>query len=208
MITSARILTTRGAPLAIAILAIASATHGKDLDGWLLPSAGGNIGSSGYIGEMRSASTTEVVIHGPFILAYPNKLYGFRCEISTSTKIHRGDKPLSATTLSTFVGQPTKVLAYGSGDCKEIEVIVQRSPTAQVQFNLTKLHYDPGPVDGQMGTRTISALEQFQRDSGREVTGEVTTDLVDALDSCVWMNRYSSKEYILRDIRTKCGPRR
>ena len=41
--------------------------------------------------------------------------------------------------------------------------------TAQIQTNLTKLGYNPGPIDGLAGPRTKRALHSFCRDRGIDV---------------------------------------
>ncbi|PWV99083.1 putative peptidoglycan binding protein [Hoeflea marina] len=42
-----------------------------------------------------------------------------------------------------------------------------------VQVALSLLGYDPGPIDGVIGSRTLSALAEFQSDNGLEPTGEM-----------------------------------
>lgn len=44
--------------------------------------------------------------------------------------------------------------------------------TSDIQKMLTDLRYHPGPVDGQMGNRTRSAIKQFQRDNHLPATGK------------------------------------
>ncbi len=54
---------------------------------------------------------------------------------------------------------------------------------AQSQEYLNDLGYDAGPVDGRPGRRTRSAIEDFQRDRGFAVTGELTSVQFAALRS-------------------------
>ena len=49
--------------------------------------------------------------------------------------------------------------------------------TSDVQSGLTKLGYDPGPVDGQYGPKTQAAIESYQADNGLLTDGLVTSEL-------------------------------
>ena len=49
--------------------------------------------------------------------------------------------------------------------------------TQIVQQDLTSLGYDPGPVNGEAGTKTVIAVSRFQAEHGLEVTGEITPQL-------------------------------
>lgn len=50
-----------------------------------------------------------------------------------------------------------------------------------VQRELGRLGYDPGSVDGAMGSKTRAAIGAFQRSIGMPETGEPTTELLDTL---------------------------
>jgi len=50
-----------------------------------------------------------------------------------------------------------------------------------VQRDLRSLGYDPGPIDGRLGRRTISAIRAYQANSGTSADGRVTAGLVDSL---------------------------
>jgi localization factor PodJL len=50
-----------------------------------------------------------------------------------------------------------------------------------VQRELNRLGYRSGPADGIAGNRTMRAIEQFQRDTGLELTGTATASLLDRL---------------------------
>jgi hypothetical protein len=50
-----------------------------------------------------------------------------------------------------------------------------------VQQRLAELGYDPGEVDGMMGSRTREAVAAFQSDMGLERTGEITVSLLNVL---------------------------
>jgi TPR repeat protein len=53
---------------------------------------------------------------------------------------------------------------------------------AAVQRELNRLGYRSGPADGIAGNRTRKAIEQFQRDTGLEITGAATESLLDRLN--------------------------
>ncbi len=52
---------------------------------------------------------------------------------------------------------------------------------AQAQLHLKILGYEPGPVDGSIGGRTLAALEKFHADRGGNFDGAFGIDDVDAL---------------------------
>ncbi len=56
----------------------------------------------------------------------------------------------------------------------------QASPSAirQVQTALTLRGYDVGPIDGAMGTKTTTAIEGFQQQTGLQVNGKIDTSLL------------------------------
>ncbi len=56
-----------------------------------------------------------------------------------------------------------------------------RAQIAEIQRLLTRQGYDPGPVDGLLGRRTATAIDQYQRDKGLGRTGIATRDLLDHL---------------------------
>ena len=47
-----------------------------------------------------------------------------------------------------------------------------------MQRQLTVLGYDPGPVDGYMGTKTRNAIKEYQADSGLTVTGQLDSSTI------------------------------
>jgi peptidoglycan hydrolase-like protein with peptidoglycan-binding domain len=50
-----------------------------------------------------------------------------------------------------------------------------------VQQRLVELHFEPGPIDGNFGADTTTAVQSFQKITGRDPTGVVDADLWDAL---------------------------
>ncbi len=51
------------------------------------------------------------------------------------------------------------------------------SAVSRVQSGLSRLDYDPGPVDGVMGSRTDAAIRNYQRDHNLLVDGRSTVEL-------------------------------
>jgi hypothetical protein len=60
---------------------------------------------------------------------------------------------------------------------------VGRDPTLFAQFMLATLGFEPGPIDGEMGPRTRTAIEEFEEASDLDITGQVNEELLDALTS-------------------------
>ncbi len=48
----------------------------------------------------------------------------------------------------------------------------------RVQESLVALGYDPGPIDGLVGPRTVSALRKFESDNGLPVRGQLSSELM------------------------------
>ena len=48
---------------------------------------------------------------------------------------------------------------------------------ANLQRNLRRLGYEPGPIDGILGAKTRAAIRAFQTDHGLQVTGEASDNL-------------------------------
>jgi len=57
------------------------------------------------------------------------------------------------------------------------------SNVARVQAALNTRGYDAGPADGVMGPSTRAAIRTYQADAGLPITGQVTPDLVQRLES-------------------------
>ena len=53
----------------------------------------------------------------------------------------------------------------------------------QAQQILTSLGYDPGPIDGQMGSKTRNAIQAFQNASGLTANGQLNAETMTALRS-------------------------
>ncbi len=52
----------------------------------------------------------------------------------------------------------------------------------QIQILLTLLKFNPGPIDGILGSKTIKAIRAFQQDTGVPVTGKIDENLKSQLD--------------------------
>jgi hypothetical protein len=52
----------------------------------------------------------------------------------------------------------------------------------RIQIALDALGFNPGPVDGLLGPRTLQAIRKYQERSGMTVTGELTDEQIDALE--------------------------
>lgn len=50
-----------------------------------------------------------------------------------------------------------------------------------IQEELAAHGYAPGPADGEIGARTVRAIEDYQSDAGLAVTGRATKELLDHL---------------------------
>ncbi len=63
----------------------------------------------------------------------------------------------------------------------DIETLSDRQGIAEIQRELNRLGYDAGPVDGAMGSRTRSAIRQYQADIDMTPDGYATADLLKRL---------------------------
>ena len=83
--------------------------------------------------------------------------------------------------------RPNELPSLGDFGVPEPEVTVDilsmtdSERITEIQTRLTELGYEPGPVDGVMGSRTRGAIEAFERDIGREPAGQPSNYIVAAL---------------------------
>ena len=63
----------------------------------------------------------------------------------------------------------------------DIDTLSYRERVTEIQRELNRLGYDAGPVDGAMGDRTRSAIDQYQADMGMVRNGRASTDLLSRL---------------------------
>lgn len=83
-----------------------------------------------------------------------------------------------------------KIVTSGNTTSYELQV-------KEMQRKLTAHGYDPGPVDGYMGTKTSEAIKEFQVDNGLTVTGEPDNETISAIrnsDSDVSKDRLVEKD--------------
>lgn len=57
------------------------------------------------------------------------------------------------------------------------------SAVSRVQAALTRLGYDPGPIDGAYGPKTEQAIRSYQRNNGLVVDGRATAELAQHLEN-------------------------
>lgn len=79
--------------------------------------------------------------------------------------------PQQIPTAPRVPAQTPQVSAYDTGQVYETQTL------------LTRLGYDPGPVDGVMGGRTSNAIRQFEAAQGLTTTGQPTPALISRLRS-------------------------
>jgi peptidoglycan hydrolase-like protein with peptidoglycan-binding domain len=60
----------------------------------------------------------------------------------------------------------------------EADVASERKLVWLTQRVLKKLKYDPGPLDGKLGSRTVSAIKSYQRDYGLTADGRTSRGLL------------------------------
>lgn len=65
-----------------------------------------------------------------------------------------------------------------SGSGPTLGRAVERSQVADIQRELTRLNYDPGPVDGILGAQTRRAIEAYQRDAELDADGRPSDTLL------------------------------
>ena len=53
---------------------------------------------------------------------------------------------------------------------------------ADIQSSLTRLGYEPGPIDGAFGRRTEQAISEYQKENGLLVTGQPSQALLDHMN--------------------------
>ncbi len=56
------------------------------------------------------------------------------------------------------------------------------SAVSRVQAGLTRLDYDPGPIDGKQGGQTTAAIKAYQRDNGLLQDGRASLELASHID--------------------------
>ncbi len=59
----------------------------------------------------------------------------------------------------------------------------EREIVLWVQQVLADLEYDPGPIDGALGSQTREAIRRYEKDNGLTVTGDISENLLDDLEA-------------------------
>ena len=60
----------------------------------------------------------------------------------------------------------------------------------RVQSGLVRLGYDPGPVDGNIGPKTRTAIQDYQRDHDLLVDGRASEQLAQHMDEQLQLAGY------------------
>jgi len=71
--------------------------------------------------------------------------------------------------------------AASTGSVAANDAAAESAEVKRVQQILADLGYAPGPIDGEMGANTASAISAFQRDRNIAETGQITPQLLDEL---------------------------
>lgn len=93
-------------------------------------------------------------------------------QIAEAQQAARGWRPEAASSSQSTSTQAT------TASRPAIETLSDRQGVAEIQRELNRLDYDAGPSDGLMGSRTRSAIRQYQTDAGLAVNGHATSDLL------------------------------
>ena len=117
--------------------------------------SGAGIGAG--IGTIVGAVTGLSLLEGALIGAAAGGLTG---ALTTEDAVNLGDP----------------IWASDSGDANGTAV-------SQIQAGLTELGYQPGPIDGAMGSQTSAAIRAYQRDNKLLVDGRPTYQLAQHIDN-------------------------
>lgn len=94
--------------------------------------------------------------------------------------------PLGATTALASSLDALRASSFGQGaERSGILQLAFDSQVQRIQRGLNRLGYDAGPSDGLMGSRTRSAIEDYQRDNDLLVTGQASASLGEHIRSSV-----------------------
>ena len=59
--------------------------------------------------------------------------------------------------------------------------LLRRAEKTELQEKLVRLGYDPGPVDGKVGSATRKAIRAFQKQAGKPADGYANFALLEAV---------------------------
>lgn len=85
----------------------------------------------------------------------------------------------------------SSVSAQPTSDRAGVVQIAQSRDVREVQTQLNRLGYEAGPEDGLMGSRTRSAIRDYQEDEGLLVTGQPSRSLLNHINESVEERRSS-----------------
>ncbi|WP_419902716.1 peptidoglycan-binding protein [Kiloniella sp.] len=103
-----------------------------------------------------------------------------QAEVETSEPVILWSDPAPAST-------PPPVLASATTD-------LTRNEKRELQRRLRDVGYDPGPIDGLPGERTLRAIRSYQSDFGMEVDGLVSREILEDLRSRNFSNQEADEE--------------
>lgn len=95
---------------------------------------------------------------------------------------------IDAARVGAAAGELPEVGAVPPQDLREPARELWSSPrdgVEHVQEMLAELGYDPGPIDGRLGERTVESIRSFQAEIRQVVTGEIGACLVSQLEASV-----------------------
>jgi peptidoglycan hydrolase-like protein with peptidoglycan-binding domain len=126
-----------------------------------------------------SSSGAEATSTAPATTARPSTTTSTEPPTSTSTT----STTLPPTTATTAPADPALPPPPPSNETDVLGVGSHGPRTQQLQALLTALHYDPGPIDGSFGTKTVQAVWAFQHLHGLSADGKVGPDVWAAITS-------------------------
>jgi peptidoglycan hydrolase-like protein with peptidoglycan-binding domain len=82
---------------------------------------------------------------------------------------------------SSFLMFATTAPVATSKDTGKATAPITKGKVRQAQAALKKAGFDPGPIDGIMGAKTMAAVRKYQTQKGLEVTGVINAETENAL---------------------------
>lgn len=65
------------------------------------------------------------------------------------------------------------------------KALARQEMVREIQRVLTRLGYEPGPIDGLFGGKTRAAIQAFQRENGLEANGHATVQVLEAMQKAL-----------------------
>lgn len=81
------------------------------------------------------------------------------------------------------VAAPVATTTVPTPDAADQAVTLDKAGAKRLQARLAKLGFDPGPIDGIVGARTVKAIEQYQSAHHLPVTGAITQPFLTHVDA-------------------------